>query len=103
MNGLSINERILKVLETEELTTTEIAEKIGIEKEKLWSYISILLKREKIIKINDKKPYIYTSITPEAVVYRLYSMMTTKMKAKEKLNEIELRFVDIIEEMIKNG
>jgi len=98
----SINETILNILETEELTTTEIAEKMKVKKEKLWTYISVLLKKEKIIKVNNKKPYIYTSRTPEAIIYRLYLIMTTKMSAKEKLNNLELRFVDIAGERVEN-
>ncbi|KKN36763.1 hypothetical protein LCGC14_0770230 [marine sediment metagenome] len=99
---MTIFNKILKLLKTDELTTEQIAGKMGLKKEKLWSHISILKKQNRIIKINIKRPYIYTSITPEALVYRLYLIMITKMDAKIKLNNLELRFVNIAGEMVEN-
>ena len=67
------------------------------------SYISTLRKENKVIRVNKKRPYEYLSITPEALLKRLYSLLMNKMTLKEALNEFENRFTfKIIEEMFKH-
>lgn len=61
------------------------------------------MKVDKVIIVNKKKPYEYLSITPEALLERLYSIMINKMTLKEDLNEFENKFTfKIIEEMFKH-
>lgn len=99
---ISISKNILNVLTTAELTTEEVAEKIGIDKEKLWKYISTLKKKGKIIKINDKKPYIYKSITPEALLLKLYVFMSNEKKCELKnMTESDIQLLELIKEAIK--
>ncbi|KKM91387.1 hypothetical protein LCGC14_1228990 [marine sediment metagenome] len=64
--------------------------------------MSVLKRENKVIIVNKRRPYEYLSITPEALLKRLYSIMINKMALKEDLNEFEDGFTfKIIEEMFK--
>ena len=107
----TIKAKILDLISAKPLSTWHIWHKsIKIYSEDSWmdfdnlmTYISVLKKENKIIIVNNKKPYEYLSITPDALLKRLYSIMLNKMTIKEELNEFENRFTfKIIEEMFKH-
>ena len=97
---MTIKKQILELLTKKELTALEISAELQIPKKRVWSYLSILKNEGKIETINDKKPYIYTAITPKALLKQLYSIMRDKMTPRESLNDFEFNIVIKIEELI---
>jgi len=103
----TIKKRILEIISEKPLSTyniiryigTNFSEDLWVEQDNLMSYISILKKEKKVIAVNNKKPYDYLAITPEALLKRLYSIMCNKMVKKKPFNEFEKKFtIKIIEE-----
>ena len=107
----TIKKRILDIISEKPLSTYNIAyniknnfpEDLWVHPYNLMSYISTLKKENKVIIVNKKRPYEYLSITPKALLKRLYSIMVNKMTLKEDLNEFENKFtLKIIEKMFKH-
>jgi len=107
----TIRRRILDLISEKPLSShniiyciaNNVSKDLRVHPDNLMSYISILKKENKVIRVNKKKPYEYLSITPEALLKRLYSIMKNKMTLKEDLNEFENSFTfKIIEEMFKH-
>jgi len=94
--------RILEELTEKELTSLEISANLGIAKDILFPKISRLRKEHWIIRINDKKPYKYTAITPKALLKQLYNIMINKMNPKERLIESEFNTINIVERLIND-
>ncbi|MHA1757080.1 MAG: hypothetical protein ACTSVV_09940 [Promethearchaeota archaeon] len=80
-------ERILEALEKEELTSLEIADKTGIDKDQVFVYLNQMLKSKKVIRIGDK-PYKY--------------MPLTKSKLLSYLEFLNNFFLDNHEYLLKN-
>jgi len=91
---------ILDLLTEKELTSLEISASLGIAKDILYPKLSRLDKENRIIRIKDKKPYKYTTITPKALLKQLYNIMADKMIPKERLNKSESNTINIIERLI---
>ena len=109
----TIKAKILDLISTKPLSTWDIWHKsIKVYREESWldfdnlmTYVSILKKENKIIVINNKKPYKYLSITANALLKRLYLIVTNKMTLKKHfhLDDIEDKFtLKIIEQMFVN-
>lgn len=98
----TIKSRILELLTEKELNALEISSDLSIPKENLWSYLSILKNENKIIIVNEKKPYKYSANTPKALLKRLYDFMSNENKCMIKnFQEKDLKLVQTIKEMIK--
>ncbi|KKK86773.1 hypothetical protein LCGC14_2759850 [marine sediment metagenome] len=98
---MSIKNNIVELLVKEELTSSEISERLGVKSDKIWVYLNTLFKENKVERITDKKPYVYRAITPLARLRRLIKLMNEKMDfIKPAINE-DLELIEQIEEMIK--
>jgi len=93
---------ILELLSEKELTSLEISAKLGIVLDVLYPKLSRLLKEERIIRVNEKKPYKYKAIIPKALLKQLYNIMVNKMTPKERLNENQFNTLTLIEKVINN-
>lgn len=105
---MTIKKQILELLTKKELTALEISAELtesalSVPKKRLWSYLSILLNKDKKIEIiNDKKPYKYRAITPKALLKRLYDFMSDENKCIiQNVQEKDLELVQTIKELIK--
>ncbi len=101
---MSNKEKILERLEMEypnTLTSLEISDKTGINIDMLYVYLNDLNNKRKVVRVNNKKPYQYIAITPKALLKQLYDIMDTKMKPINPLNEMEIKSLNIIMELIK--
>ena len=92
---------ILDLLTEKELTSLEISASLGIVKNDLYPKLSRLLKENRIIRTNDKKPYKYKAINPKALLKQLHIIMMKRMDFIEKPSEIEILTINIIEKVIK--
>ena len=94
---------ILELLDEKELTSKEISSELRIPKKNLWVYLNTLLKQNRIIRLNDKKPYIYRSINLEKLkegYTQLYSLFKQLMDNSEQLIEDDDFFAQLIKENI---
>lgn len=101
MIKITIINKILELLTESELTSLEIAIKLGIDKDILYPKLSRLNKENRTMRTNNKKPYKYIAITPKALLKQLYDIMEKKMEPISPLNEIEEKFINKIVEMIE--
>ena len=92
---------ILELLTEKELTSLEISANLGIAKDVLYPKLSRLLKENRIIRTNDKKPYKYKAIIPKALLKQLHSIMIKRMDFIEEPNENEILTINTIEKVIK--
>ena len=92
---------ILELLTEKELTSLEVSASLGIAKDILYPKISRLLKENRIIRTNEKKPYKYKAINPKALLKQLHTIMLKRMEFSEKPSEIEILTINIIEKVIK--
>ncbi len=98
---MSEKKRIVELLEKETLNSVGVSERLGIKLDSVYVYLSVLESEKKIVKITDKRPHKYISITPEALMKRVYSIMLNKMRPKEKLSEFELKYtMNKVEELM---
>jgi transcription initiation factor IIE alpha subunit len=93
--------KILELLEKENLTSLEISEKLNMKKEILFPKLSRLRRENRIMRTNDKKPYRYRSVNPEILLKQLHEIMDKKMDFKEKPTKQEIKTIKIIEKVIK--
>ena len=94
-------DKILELLTEKELTSLEISANLGIVKDVLYPKLSRLLKENRIIRINDKKPYKYKAINPKALLKQLHTIMMKRMDFIEKPSENEILTINTIEKEIK--
>ena len=105
---MTIKKQILEILIKKESTALEISAEltelaISVPKKRLWSYLSILLNKDKKIEIvNDKKPYIYRATIPMRYLKDLYNFMSDENKCIiQNFQEKDLELVQTIKELIK--
>ena len=98
---MSIKNNIIELLAKEELTSSEISERLEIESNKVWIYLNTLFKENKVERITDKKPYIYRAITPLAYLKRLVELMNEKMDFTKPVVNKDIKLIEQIEELIK--
>ena len=67
-------EEILEVLNGKELTSKEISELTEIKIEHVLVYLNDLHKRNKVIRVNDSKPYKYKNYNEKALLDTLREM-----------------------------
>ena len=104
---------ILELLDKKDLTSKEIYEELGIPKENLWIYLNTLLKKNRIIRLNDKKPYVYRTMNFEEDLKKSYIQLSNfsidlinyfeknDSIQKKKLRELINKNINDIEKMIK--
>ncbi|MHA1380712.1 MAG: hypothetical protein ACTSRG_20275 [Candidatus Helarchaeota archaeon] len=81
---------ILELVAKKPMESKDIAVKLNIKINLVWSYLSELTKDNKIEVVNDKKPYEYRSNTPLRYLIDLYNFMGENMKFREdKITEIK--------------
>ena len=98
---MSIKEKILELLSKEDLTSAEIIERLDIKADNVWVHLYDLNRKNKVVRITYKKPYVYKSITPKAYLRRLYNFMSDEKKCELKeLNESDIIFLTEIKETI---
>ena len=103
---VSIKNKIIGLLTKEDLTSAEIFKKLKdenleIDKDKIWVSLNTLNHENKVVRITDKKPYLYKAITPLALLKQLYDIMENKMDfVKSAVNE-DLELLKTIKEVIK--
>ena len=94
---------ILELLDKKELTSKEISIELGIPKKNLWVYLNTLLKQNRIIRLNYKKPFIYRSINLEKLkegYTQLYNLFKQLMDNSEQLIEDDDLFAELIKENV---
>lgn len=102
MIKITIINKILELLTESELTSLEIAIKLGIDKDILYPKLSRLNKENRTMRTNNKKPYKYIAITPKALLKQLYEFMSDKDKCELKdINDSNINLFGIIEKVIK--
>lgn len=65
-----------------ELTSNEISSKLNINQKNLYPKLSRLKRENRIMVINDKKPYLYRTCTPKVLLKQLYNIMGDLMEPK---------------------
>lgn len=98
---MSIKSKILKLLAKEELTSSEVSEKLYVKLDNVRIYLNTLFKENKVERITKKKPYIYRAITPLRYLIDLHSIMDKRMDFTEKPTESEQQIILKLEELIK--
>lgn len=95
-----IKDKIIELLTHKVLTNKEISEALEKNIEKIQVYTSILFKEGQISILNDKKPYIYKSITAKSLFNYLYNLI---LKHKDRIepffDEKDKRLIKMIEEL----
>ena len=114
---MSNKEKIVQLLEKENLTVKEISEKLNMNENQTRVYVNRLKKENKIIVAGIKNRYKVYKIKeerdPKAIkilqelLYdftKLYYLMTLKMEVKDniELNEEDTIFLDSIKQRIEN-
>jgi len=97
---VSIKNSIVQLLVKEELTSSEIAKRLGIKSENVWIYLNNLHREKKVERITEKKPYVYRATTPLAYLRRLCALMG-KMEYSEVPNAEDFELVKKVGELIK--
>ncbi len=104
---------ILELLDKKDLTSKEIYEELGIPKENLWIYLNTLLKKNRIIRLNDKKPYVYRTMNFEEDLKKSYIQLSNfsidlinyfeknDSIQKKKLRELINKNINDIDKMIQ--
>ena len=98
---MSIKSKILELLAKEELTSSEISEKLNIKSGNIWIYLNTLFKENKVERITNKKPYIYRAITPLAYLKRICELMNEKMEFIKVPDKEDKKLVIEIMELIR--
>ena len=98
---MSIKNKILELLAKEELTSSEISEKLNIKSDNIWIYLNTLFKENKVERITNKKPYIYRAITPLAYLKRICELMNEKMEFIKVPDKEDKKLVIEIMELIR--
>lgn len=65
---MTIIDQILSLLEKESLTSLEIANRLGKDKDLIFPKLSRLNKENRIMAINNEKPYKYITITKDMLL-----------------------------------
>ncbi len=95
---------LVELLKVEALTTKEIAEKLRIPLDHIWTYISQFSRSGKVIKVGKKGRFnMYKAVdyNPTKLLSQLHEIMEKRMNFIEKPSENEIETIKIIEEMIK--
>ena len=101
---MSNSEKIIKLLEEiypNTLTSAEISQKLGIKIDLIYVYLNNLIskeKGEKMIRVNEQKPYQYKANTPKAklnFLKELFEKGAIKVY-RNKLNKNEMKELEVI-------
>ena len=98
---MSIKSKILELLAKEELTSSEISEKLGVKSNNVCIYLNNLFKENNVERITEKKPYVYRAITPLAYLKRICELMDEKMEYIKIPDKEDAELITQIMELIK--
>ena len=93
-------QRILDVLNGSELTADIIATNTSIDIQNVWMILSRLKNEKRVETTDERKPYVYRSVTSDALLVRLYNIMMT-MEPGRELTTDEEHFLKVIEDKLK--
>ena len=103
-------QKVLKVLENQKLTSSEISEKTGIDTNSIYVILNRMLKNEDIERSTDKKPYKYSIVKKlDNEFYKniLMKMIPTFVKSGVNIdtftNEEEEAIMEIAMELQSKG
>lgn len=99
---MTIVKDIIKLLKTKELTTVELATKLGIKAGYCSVYLNTLRKEGRIIKVSEdgKVPYAYTTF--KHLLKQIYDFMSDEKKCElGELDEFDIKLLETIKREIK--
>lgn len=99
---MTLVDDILACLEYSEKgkTAEQISKETKIPLKHLWAYLTRLKHLGKIETTDNRQPFYYRSITPEALLSRLYKLMSDKMEPSAELTSDEEHCIDLIDKLL---
>lgn len=90
-------QQVLDSLGLEELTAEDIAIKTDLDIQQVWMVLTRLKTEKRVETTDERKPFFYRSVTPKALLCRLFDIMLNKMEPVKDLDPIEDHMLELIE------